>query len=554
MLTLFSVPKPFVGHIGVIQRNAIRSWMQIEPRSEIILFGDEAGVAEMAREHGLTHVPALRLTSFGTPLIDDIFRKAQDLAANPFLCYVNADIILPPDIGQLAPAVAALHPNFLMVGQRIDVDISHELDFAGDWRAELSALSAGATWHDVHGIDFMIFRRHGLRGYMPPFAVGRVMWDNWMMYWARILGLLVLDVTLALRCYHQNHDYAHAMAPPGGNDDIYGEPRLQTPEQNRNKLLAFHEMFAFNIGDATHCLVDGRILPSVHRGWRPRAASRQALPFGCQWLPAPDVLSRQVLYNQFEPNEVAFVQAFLKPGMVAVDVGSHHGFYTLLASMLVGEEGRVLAVEASPREFVRLRMHLALNDRTNVVAWEGALGAEERQGVLRVRLDTESGLNGLRASLMPPVPVTFVPCTVGTLDAVLVETGFDRVDLLKIDVAGGETDVIEGATALLSRFPRPIILCDMDERLARSYGESKVALYRQLAGEGFHWFIAGDGGILLEAGPDFCSGPLIAVPEERLADVASLRPDPHCLLSPLDDWGTGTVPLFCARNGGSGLP
>lgn len=532
MLTLFSVPKPFVGHIGLIQRNAIRSWMRIEPRCEIILFGDEAGVAEMAREYGLRHVPALRLTPFGTPLIDDIFRQAQELAAHQFLCYVNADIILPPDIGRLAPAVAASHPDFLIVGQRVDVDISHELDFTGDWRTELSSLSAGAAWHDVHGIDFMVFRRHGLRGCMPPFAVGRVMWDNWTIYWARSLGLMVLDVTLALRCYHQNHDYAHAMAPPGGNDDIYGEARLQTPEQNRNKLLAFHEMFAFNIADATHCLVDGRILPSAYRGWRPRAPSQQTLPFGCRWLPAPDIVSRQILYNQFEPNEVAFVQAFLKPGMTVVDVGAHHGFYTLLASILVGQEGRVLAVEPSPREFVRLRMHLVLNDRTNVVTWEGALGARDRQGVMCVRLDTESGLNALKVSLMPPVPVTFVPCTVRTLDQVLAETGFDRVDLLKIDVAGGEVSVVKGATELLAQRPRPIILCDMTERLARVYGESKAEFHRWLTAEGFHWFIAGDGGVLLEAGPDFCSGPLVAVPEERLADVAALRPDTRCLSLP----------------------
>ncbi|MFZ0637415.1 MAG: hypothetical protein WAM08_17985, partial [Candidatus Acidiferrales bacterium] len=56
MLTLFAMPKPFEGHIGIIQRNAITSWTRLTPQPEIILFGDEAGVAEIAGELGLRHV------------------------------------------------------------------------------------------------------------------------------------------------------------------------------------------------------------------------------------------------------------------------------------------------------------------------------------------------------------------------------------------------------------------------------------------------------------------------------------------------------------------
>ena len=48
MLTLFSTPKPFRGHIAVIQTNAIRSWLELEPACEVILFGDEEGTAEVA--------------------------------------------------------------------------------------------------------------------------------------------------------------------------------------------------------------------------------------------------------------------------------------------------------------------------------------------------------------------------------------------------------------------------------------------------------------------------------------------------------------------------
>ncbi len=53
MLTFFTTAKPFVGHIDIIQRNAIRSWQKLHPDVEIILMGDDAGAAEVCAEMGL---------------------------------------------------------------------------------------------------------------------------------------------------------------------------------------------------------------------------------------------------------------------------------------------------------------------------------------------------------------------------------------------------------------------------------------------------------------------------------------------------------------------
>ena len=57
MLTLFAIPKHFRGHFATIQRNAITSWTRLTPRPEILLFGDEEGTGEIARELGLRHFP-----------------------------------------------------------------------------------------------------------------------------------------------------------------------------------------------------------------------------------------------------------------------------------------------------------------------------------------------------------------------------------------------------------------------------------------------------------------------------------------------------------------
>ena len=57
MITVFSVPKPFEGHIGIIQCNAIKSWKKLDPKCEIILYGNEKGVKEIAEKFDLIHIP-----------------------------------------------------------------------------------------------------------------------------------------------------------------------------------------------------------------------------------------------------------------------------------------------------------------------------------------------------------------------------------------------------------------------------------------------------------------------------------------------------------------
>ena len=57
MLTFFTCPRGFEGRIGVIQRNAILSWLALKPRPEIIVLGNDPGVAEICRELGLRHLP-----------------------------------------------------------------------------------------------------------------------------------------------------------------------------------------------------------------------------------------------------------------------------------------------------------------------------------------------------------------------------------------------------------------------------------------------------------------------------------------------------------------
>lgn len=231
-VTLFTVPKPFAGHIDIIQRNAIQSWMLLEPRPEILLLGDEEGVAAIAEEFGLTHLPDISVNKFGTPLLDSIFDAAQSKAANAKMAYVNTDIILLQDF---MAAVGMLgdkdHPNFFAVGKRWDLDLKETIDFQNPrWdRGLIEQIEQRGDLHASTGIDYFIFAKGSL-GALRPFALGRTAWDNWLIDHALENQLPVVDASQVITAIHQNHDYHHLK---GGKTEAW-----HGIEAKRNLILA----------------------------------------------------------------------------------------------------------------------------------------------------------------------------------------------------------------------------------------------------------------------------------------------------------------------------
>ncbi len=262
MLTLFSIPKPFRGHIATIQKNAIKSWTLLRPECEIILFGDDGGTAEVAKEFGVRHIPEVARNEFGTPLVNDLFVKAQTMTTNNLLCYVNADIILMSDF---LPAVQRVKKKrrFLLVGQRWDIDLDKPWDFEQpDWEERLQAyVTKTGKLHTRGGVDYFVFPR-GLYYKIPPFAIGRTTWDNWLIYKARSLGVPVIDAIGSVTAVHQNHDYAHCS---GGEIGAW-----KGPEAKHNLEIAGGYKCAFALQDATHLLTSKKPKLDLSRRWLSR--------------------------------------------------------------------------------------------------------------------------------------------------------------------------------------------------------------------------------------------------------------------------------------------
>ncbi|HEY3311130.1 MAG TPA: hypothetical protein VGK00_05760 [Anaerolineales bacterium] len=262
-LTIFSAPKGFSDpHIATIQRNAIASWTRI-PNTAVILLGDEPGLAEAARELGVTHIQDVPRSPSGAPLMDTMFRLAREKSPSPLYCIVNADIILFPGLVETATQVAARNSKFVLLGRRWDMDINEPLDFSGDWPTRLMArVKIEGKLHRPAGSDYFIFHKSCYQD-IPAFTIGRAGWDNWMIYHARKSGFPVIDGSMDITIIHQNHDYSHL---PNG------EPHYDHPETEENiRLAGGRPMTRFTLLDADHLLVKGQIvrqeMDSLHL-WR----------------------------------------------------------------------------------------------------------------------------------------------------------------------------------------------------------------------------------------------------------------------------------------------
>ena len=230
VLTLFSCPKPFRGRIHTIQRNAIQSWIRLNPRPEVFLLGDEEGTAEAVREFDLGHIPQVALNEFGTPLVNSIFEEAEKAATTGLMGYVNADLILMSDFVGAIHRVLEQEPRFLLVGRRWNLDIRDALLFDAQWERQLKGrIAKEGVLHPHFAVDYFVFPK-GVLGEIPPFAIGRPAWDNWILYRARSLDLPIIDLTPAVTVVHQNHDYSHH--PKGWTGAMKGD------ESRRNIELA----------------------------------------------------------------------------------------------------------------------------------------------------------------------------------------------------------------------------------------------------------------------------------------------------------------------------
>jgi len=233
-----------------------------------------------------------------------------------------------------------------------------------------------------------------------------------------------------------------------------------------------------------------------------------------------DVVRQAVINGEFEKAERKFVERFLRPGMIVLDVGSYYGLYALIASVKVGKQGQIVAFEPSPPQRSRLRLHLWLNRCSNVRVEKMALGETAGEHEFFVATQGSEGFSGLR----PPdvgASVRSIRVSLMTVDRYLQEHSISKVDFIKIDVEGGELDFFKGAQSLLRGKTRPVILCELQDVRARAWGHGAVDTANFVRAFGFRWFKPlPDGRLMRLTDPkEEYQGNFVAVPNERTDEI-----------------------------------
>ena len=201
----------------------------------------------------------------------------------------------------------------------------------------------------------------------------------------------------------------------------------------------------------------------------------------------PEAASTQIWgYGFFEEEVCLFLLKSLRPGMICVDVGAHFGFFTLLASELVGAEGRVVALEPMPETFARLARNVTVHGSGgNITPLESAAFSANTTLTMRDYGPVYSAFNsafGARLSRGLHARAE-VRVAARTCDAVIDELALPRVDVLKIDAESSEAHVLGGAMGVIERFHPRVILEVGDFDLAGVAPSSE--LVRALLAKGY---------------------------------------------------------------------
>jgi FkbM family methyltransferase len=242
------------------------------------------------------------------------------------------------------------------------------------------------------------------------------------------------------------------------------------------------------------------------------------LPYGGWWINRKDAVSNMISHGKFEEAEWHFVDRFIKKGMTVLDIGAHHGFYTILCSKKVGSTGRVVAFEPSPGEQRKLLFHLKLNHCKNVTIESHALAGQNGKATLFVTKGWYTAFNSLRPPALS-VPTQEVEVSTIRLDGYLRALQLEKIDLIKIDTEGAELEILQGAENLLMTKSSPVIMIEVCDERTRPWGYPSAAIYDFLARRGYAWFSVTDDGYLrlCEKGTDLYN--LVAVPKWKLHEM-----------------------------------
>jgi FkbM family methyltransferase len=237
--------------------------------------------------------------------------------------------------------------------------------------------------------------------------------------------------------------------------------------------------------------------------------------------------------EEYEPQIVSLLANALGPGKVFFDVGANMGYHSLLASKIVGSEGRVHAFEPSPAQFKHLKLNVGINQAGNVVLNNSAVAESSEDRELYISVGWNQGTHSLRRTADQGES-----CRVGcvSIDDYVEKSGIKRIDAIKVDVEGAELFVFKGAQRVLGSMPPPLLVFESCEGFSQSFAYSTRDAKQMIAQYGYALYN-------IELGPEPVQVSSSSI--ERYANIVAIH-------SSADDCYNRALYTAC-KSGGVGI-
>ncbi len=196
-------------------------------------------------------------------------------------------------------------------------------------------------------------------------------------------------------------------------------------------------------------------------------------------------MRRQVIAGTYERPFFDLITQCLEPGNVAVDVGAHEGFLTLLMSKKVGKDGSVFAVEPNPENLAFIKSNINQNHESNIAVIEKAVS--NKKSKMDFFCSPDMGANGSLIHFSHFAEDRSIKVEVDTLDNIFKD--FKRIDFLKVDTEGNELEVFQGAEQILCN-QKPLICFEVSLTFWTYFERSVEALFDIFRNRGFELFVA----------------------------------------------------------------
>lgn len=205
----------------------------------------------------------------------------------------------------------------------------------------------------------------------------------------------------------------------------------------------------------------------------------------------------EMLMKKYEKDTVKLFEKIITPGMSVVDIGAHIGFFSRIYSELVGAAGHVYCFEADPENYALLEKNtLGL---ANVSLHKVAIS--DKNGTIDFyHLDNSTGCHSI---VSPDTPSKKITVDSATLDSLIEKGDIENIDLIKIDIEGGEPFAFRGMEKLLNSSTQLKMVAEYNEASLVSGGTSGDDFLKQIASYGFTiHFITKNGLVALKTIPE----------------------------------------------------